>query len=286
VIARLALAVVLSVALCDGAAGASPKRSVPSVGHAIVIVFENKEYSDVLNSDAAPTFAAMGRRYALLTGYHGVSHPSLPNYLALVSGSTHGIRTDCTECTVKGPNLADLVEASGRTWRAYEQGLPRAGFTGASAGRYVKKHNPFLYFRDVSENHARLQRIVPLPRFTQDERAGTLPDFALVVPDLCNDMHDCSVATGDRWLRSFLRPLLQRPKTDGIAIFVIFDEGSSNAHGGGHVPALVLGPLVRPHSVVATTLDHYDLLRTIEDAWGLPRLGRSATATPITGVWR
>jgi phosphatidylinositol-3-phosphatase len=285
VIERLVLAVVVSTVLGAGAAGASRQTAVPVFGHAIVIVLENKEYSDVLGSSAAPTFAALGRRYAQLTGYYGVGHPSLPNYLALVSGSTQGITSDCTECAVTGPNLADTLEAAGKTWKAYEEGLPRAGFAGADAGRYAKKHNPFLYFRDVSASAARLRRIVPLLRFAHDERTGTLPDFALVVPDLCHDMHDCSIATGDHWLRSFLLPLFRSPPTR-TAIFVVFDEGSSDAHGGGHVPALVLGPLVRPHSAVPTTLDHYSLLRTIEDAWGLPRLGRSATATPITGIWR
>jgi hypothetical protein len=285
VIARLALVVGLSVVVCEGAAGAS-RQPVPAFAHAIVIVLENKEYSDVLGSSAAPTFATLSRRYARLIGYYGVSHPSLPNYLALVSGSTHGITSDCTACKVTGLNLADTLEAAGKTWKAYEEGLPQAGFTGAYAGRYAKKHNPFLYFRDVSENPARLGRIVPLVRFAQDERAGTLPDFSLVVPDLCHDMHDCSVAAGDRWLRSFVRPLLRSARTDRIAIFVIFDEGSTNAHGGGHVPALVLGPLVRPHAVLSAAVDHYSLLRTIEDAWDLPRLGRSATAAPITGIWR
>ena len=138
----------------------------------------------------------------------------------------------------------------------------------------------------MSESHTRLERIVPLARFARDDRAGTLPDFSLVVPDLCHDMHDCSVATGDRWLGS-LRATVAAGFTDHrLAIFVVFDEGSTNAHGGGHVPALVLGPLVRPHAVTSATLDHYSLLRTIEDAWGLPRLGRSRTAAPITGIWR
>ncbi len=259
---------------------------MPAFGHAIVIVLENKEYSDVLGSSEAPASATLSRRYAQLTRYYGVSHPSLPNYLALVSGSTHAITSDCTDCTVTGPNLADTLEAAGKTWKAYAEGLPRAGYTAAFFGRYAKKHNPFLYFRDVSESHTRLERIVPLARFARDDRAGTLPDFSLVVPDLCHDMHDCSVATGDRWLGSFVRPLLRGSRTDRLAIFVVFDEGSTNAHGGGHVPALVLGPLVRPHAVTSATLDHYSLLRTIEDAWGLPRLGRSRTAAPITGIWR
>ncbi len=267
-------------------AGGVAASSVPAFRHVIVIVFENHETQDVLGNGDAPTFDALGRRYASLTRYFGVSHPSLPNYLALVSGSTQGITSDCTDCLVRARNLADTLDTAGKTWKTYAEGLPAPGFTGAYAGRYAKKHNPLLYFRDVVDSPSRLRRIVPLSRFGVDLRARALPNFALVVPDLCHDMHDCSVATGDRWLSGFLRPLLHARQLASSAIFVIFDEGSSGSHGGGHVPALVLGPLVRAGSTDAAVLDHASLLRTIEDAWHLPYLGTTATSRPIAGIWR
>lgn len=267
-------------------AGGGAGSSVPRFRHAIVIVFENHEAQDVLGNGSAPTFDALGRRYASLTRYFGVSHPSLPNYLSLVSGSTQGITNDSTDCLVSARNLADTLDAAGKTWKTYAEGLPAPGFTGGYAGRYAKKHNPLLYFRDIVNNPTRLRRVVPLSRFQADLRARSLPNFALVVPDLCHDMHDCSVATGDRWLSGFLRPLLSSPQLALSAIFVVFDEGSSDSHGGGHVPALVLGPLVRSGSTNPALLDHTSLLRTIEDAWHLPYLGTTARATPITGIWR
>ena len=144
----------------------------------------------------------------------------------------------------------------------------------------AKKHAPFLYFRDVVDASARLDRVVPLARMPADVRAGTLPDFALVVPDLCHSMHDCSVAVGDSWLRSTLPPLLKLPDS---VVFVLFDEGSSNVRGGGHTAALALGTAVRPATRFTKVTSHYGLLRTIEAAWGLSLLGRSATAGPITG---
>jgi hypothetical protein len=260
--------------------------AVPVFRHAIVIVFENHETQAVNGTGDAPTFDALGRAYARLTRYYGVTHPSLPNYLTLVSGSAQGITTDCTDCAVNARNLADTLEAAGKTWKTYAEGLPTPGFTGSRAGKYVKRHDPFLYFEDVVGDPARLSRVVPLSGFRADLRANMLPDFSLVVPDVCHDMHDCSVATGDRWLSSFVRPLLRSPKLAASAIFVIFDEGSSENHGGGHVPALVLGPLVRPGSSDRATLDHVSLLRTIEDAWGLPYLAPTAAARPITGIWR
>jgi phosphoesterase family protein len=141
-----------------------------------------------------------------------------------------------------------------------------------------------LYFRDVIARPARLRRIVPLSHFARDLAAGMLPDFSLVVPDLCHDMHDCPVATGDAWLRRFLRPLLGGGALRDGVVFVVFDE--DDGAGGDHVAALALGPLVRPGSSSRQRLDHYALLRTIEDGLGLPRLGRSASGRAITGIWR
>jgi phospholipase C len=252
---------------------------VPQFAHVVVIVFENKEEQQVVGARAAPTFTRLARAYARLRDDHGVAHPSLPNYLALVSGATHGIRTDCTSCSVSARNLADTLEQAGRTWKTYAEGLPRPGFTGASAGRYAKKHDPFLYFRDVAGSPARRRNVVPLTQLAADLQAQQLPDFALVIPDMCHSMHDCSVRTGDRWLARTIPPLLSVPET---AIFVTFDEGAAL----NHVPALVLGTAVKPHTTFARRTNHYGLLRTIEDAWELPLLGASARATPITGIWR
>jgi acid phosphatase len=262
---------------------AAGRRALPAFGHVVVIVFENKDQGEVLGNAAAPTFNSLASRYARLTRYRGVTHPSLPNYLALVSGSTHGIASDCTSCLVSGRSLADTLESAGRTWKTYAEGLPSPGFTGAGAGLYAKKHDPFLYFRDVVSRRSRLRRIVPLSQLAKDLASRRVPDFALVVPNLCHDMHDCSVRVGDRWLRGFLPPLLRNPQLADSVVFVVFDESDSAAP---EVPALALGPLVRPHSRFARPISHYGLLRTIEDAWGLPRLAGSASATPITGIWR
>src|SRR5262249_3116062 len=150
-----------------------------------------------------------------------------PNYIALVSGSTQGVTSDCTSCQVDAPNLADTLEHAGKTWPTYAEGLPRAGFTGAWAGRYAKEHDPFLYCSDFLSRPDRRTRIVPLGLFARDLETDRLPDFSLVVPDLCHDMHDCSVATGDHWLRSLLHPLLNDPALRDGVVFVVFDEGSS-----------------------------------------------------------
>jgi hypothetical protein len=272
--------------VAGAAAAMEPQRTVPEARKVVVIVFENKSPAQVIGSDQAPSFDRLAQRYATLSDYRGVAHPSLPNYLALVSGSTQGVTSDCTSCRVRARNLADTLEAAGKTWKTYAEGLPRTGFTGSWAGRYAKKHNPFLYFEDVLSSRQRLRRIVPLTSFGLDLKAHELPDYSLVVPDLCHDMHDCSVATGDAWLHGFLTPLLASGELADGVVFVVFDEGTGRAGGGGRVPALVIGPLVRPGSRARGPLDHYSLLRTVEDIWDLPRLGRSRVAFPITGIWR
>lgn len=287
-IATAALACVLSLAgLASASREQAPTRSaLPALDRVVLVVLENKEFGQVIGSPDAPTFARLARRYALLTGYRAVAHPSLPNYLALVSGSTQGVTSDCTSCSVAAPNLADTLERSGKTWKTYAEGLPYPGFTGAWSGRYAKKHDPLLYFDDVRTRPDRLRRVVPLTQFARDLSTGRLPSLSLVVPDLCHDMHDCSVAAGDEWLGAFLRPLLGSSALRRGVILVVFDEGQGSAGGGGHVPALVLGPLVRAGARSSALVDHYGLLRAIEDGLGLPRLGRSRTARPITGIWR
>jgi phosphatidylinositol-3-phosphatase len=252
------------VAGCGGSVAAPvPKTGPPSVRlpnfkHVVVVVFENHEASSIAGSSDAPTFNALARRYARLTNYDAVAHPSLPNYLALVSGSTQGISSDCTDCVVGARSLADTLEAVGKTWKTYAEDLPYPGFTGGSDGRYAKKHDPFLYFRDVADSRARRDRVVPFRQLGRDLTEHRLPDFSLVIPNLCNDMHDCSVATGDAWLKAHVVPLLHSPELRGGVVFVIFDEGTSDPGGGGR----------------------------IEDAWGLPRIGLSRKDTPIGGIWR
>jgi acid phosphatase len=277
------------VAFTTGAVGSTVNAArVPTFKRVIIVVFENKSYEEVVGNPSAPTFDLLSRRYALLTQYFAVAHPSLPNYLALVSGKTQGVTENCFDCIFSARNLADTIEASGRTWKTYAEDLPAPGFTGSTSGGYSKHHNPLLYFSNVLSQPKRLGRIVPYPQFQRDLSRRRLPDFSLVVPNACNSTHDCSIDEGDNWLGAFLKPLLGSPQMANGVVFVSFDEAerSDTAGGGGRVATLVLGPLVRPGARSAARLTHYSLLRTIEDGWRLPHLGKAASATPIGGIWR
>ena len=284
--ALFVVSIVLTAVTAVSCGGSSATRTpLPRFEHVIVVVLENKSKSNVLGSDEAPNFNGFAKRYAEFSQYDGVAHPSLPNYLALVSGSTHGITSDCTTCIVSARNLADTLEQAHLSWKAYAEGIPRPGFTGGFAGRYAKKHVPFLYFRDIVSKPSRLRRVVPLRQFYADLASGSLPSFSLVVPNLCHDMHDCSVETGDRWLEGFVSPLLRNPELAHSVVFVVTDEPETSQPTTA-VPAMALGPLVKPGARFSARTSHYGLLRTIEDSWGLPRLGQSAQVKPITGIWR
>ena len=261
-LALLVLAAALAAAVPAGAAA----PVVPRLDHVVVIVFENHERDAVLGSGSAPTFDRLAARYADLANYHALTHPSLPNYLALVSGSTQGITDDCTSCAAHGPSIGTLLTRAHRSWGGYAEGYP-------SSPRFAKKHMPFLYFAG-QETH-----VHPLTAFS----ARAAPAFAFVVPDLCSDAHDCPVSTADSWLARFVPPLLRLPRT---AVFVIFDEGSTGEGGGGHVAAIALGTAIRSHVHSEQPSGHYELLRTIEDALALPHLGASAHAQPLKGIWR
>ena len=244
----------------------APAERIPRLAHVVLVVFENHERNAIVGSAAAPTFTRLASRYAQATAYDAVAHPSLPNYLALVSGSTHGVTDDCTDCPQSGSTIGNQLSANHRRWEAYAEGYPRSS-------RFAKKHVPFLYFPGGASH------VLPLQRF--DPRR--LPAYALVIPDLCHDMHDCPVSTGDHWLRGFIAPLMTSQDT---AVFIVFDEGTSDRGGGGNVVLIVAGTAVRRHTTFAAATTHYGLLRTIETALQLPPLGHARTATPLTGIWR
>jgi len=275
------------IALAHDGGGGSPSPRLP-VGHVarrshvVVLVMENKERSSVIGSAGARYLTGLARRSGQALNAFGVRHPSLPNYVALVSGSTQGIASDCTSCRADAPNLAGQLERAHRTWKAYLEGLPAPCARPAGAGRYAKKHDPFAYDDAIARDTARCRRRVPLSRLAGDVRRDRLPDFAFIAPDLCHDTHDCSVAAGDRFLSRLVPGLVPALGPHGFLV-ITYDEGSSDAAccgdpGGGRIPTVVAGPDVRPGAVMRLPLDHYGILRSVETAFGLPRLGAARSA--------
>jgi hypothetical protein len=262
----------------------SPRAALPGgpPAHIAVVVMENEEYANIVGARSIPFISRLARRYALARRMYAITHPSLPNYLALTGGSTLGIDSDCTGCSVHASSLVDQLERAGISWRAYMEGLPRPCFTGAGAGEYAKKHNPFAYYTSVARDPARCRQIVPLTRLFADERARSLPRFIWITPNLCHDMHDCDPATGDRFLARLVPLLLGALGRRGL-LFITWDEGKSDdgccrLAAGGHIVTILAGPGSRPGARLNTPADHYSVLQTIEDLLGLPRLRAAACA--------
>jgi hypothetical protein len=281
----LALAVLLT-ACGQTQPGPSPRLDAASLphsrsSHVVVIAMENKEASDVIGNSAAPYINGLAKRYGLATQSYGVTHPSLPNYLALTSGSTQGVSSDCTACHFAARNLIDQLSGAQISWRAYLEGYPGRCSTTAGVGGYAKKHDPFIYYDDVSRSPQRCRRLVGLPALGGDLRAGRLPTFVWLTPNLCDDTHDCGLGSGDQFLSRWVPALLAELGPHGLLV-ITWDEGTtdagccSGAAAGGRITTVVAGPDVRHGARDAVAVDHYGVLRTIEDALGLPALGAAA----------
>ena len=263
----------------------APKPLVPDFEHIAIIMFENKEFGSVIGNSDMPNYNQLARDYTLLTQYYAVTHPSLPNYLALMGGDTFGIDRNCNDCFIDEPSLPDLIEASGRTWKTYQEDMPSPCFLG-DTDKYVQKHNPFVFFDNIRLNQARCeQSVVPLTTLQSDIETNSLPNFFFIMSNLCNSSHDCPLATSDAWLTNLLAELV--PALDATAepyvIFMLFEEGQGNhsccglpESAGGRVPFVIYSPLVKNGFEDATPYTHYSLLKTISQAWGLPYLGHAA----------
>lgn len=260
----------------DPPSGSGPPTGATAPAHVLVVVFENKDASDVLGSDAAPYLNGLAGQGRALTNAHGEAHPSQPNYMALFSGSTHGITDDSCPISVQGANLAGQLLAAGQTFVGYSEDLPAGGFTGCSAGDYARKHNPWV-------NFASLPASVNQPLSALPADYAKLPTVAFVIPNLCNDMHDCSVTTGDQWAKQHLSGYVAWARTHNSLLLVSFDEDEGSS--ANHIPSMVIGPMVQP-GTSDQWVDHYNILRTLDDMYGLPPLGEAATSKPIQGIWR
>lgn len=257
------------------AASGSTGTGLPRPAHVVVVVEENHSPGYVFGS-SAPYLTALARQGATFTNSYGVGRPSEPNYLGLFSGSTHGLTDDSCPHTYSSTNLGAQLAAAGLSFTGYAESMPGPGYTGCYSGDYARKHAPWVNFTNVPASGNQ-----PFTSFPSDH--ALLPTVSFVVPNLCNDMHDCPVATGDAWLRTYLGGYVNWAAANNSLLIVTFDEGEGG--GPNQVPTVFVGPMVRP-GTVSTTINHYTVLRTIEAMYGLPCAGQACAATPITGIWR
>ncbi len=258
--------------------------SVPSLDHVFVIVMENALYGEVIGNSGAPYLNSLAATNGLATHYSGVGHPSLPNYLSLTGASTFGITSDCTTCWIASSNIADLVEAGGRTWKAYEESMPSACFIGDSYP-YMQKHDPFIYYNDIRTNTSRCQsHVVPFTRLATDlQSAATTPNYAFITPNMCDDMHDCTIASGDSWLQRQVPAILNSPAftQQRSVLAVTWDESDSTT--SNQVATILAGSGIAAGTTSSNSYDHYSLLHTFESALGLGSLNGTDSSAPLMG---
>jgi hypothetical protein len=348
-----AIAAAAGVAIGPAASSATTSAgdgTMPALDHVFVIMLENHSKSSVLGDPNAPFINQLASTYAVAGNYYGVTHPSEPNYVAAISGSNWWTNTDDPANRFDHRNLVDELEAHHKTWDAYMEAMPSAGYLGdqwpSNTALYASKHDPFVLFDDIRDDPARLAHVKPYTDLATDLNSGNPPDFVWISPDQCNDMHggvyvsvpghpetpcpygntkdDANDAAlkqkADAFVKQAVTTIMSsRAWTGNSAIFITTDEddftGNSatdgwesadgccdspvvpandpdvpgwqgGVYGGGLVPAVIVTTHGKRGGYTSDTpYNHYSLLRTIEDAWGLPRLGHSRTGTPIGGIW-
>jgi hypothetical protein len=261
-----------------------PAQSV-HFGHVFVVVEENQSYANVVASPSMPYFNSLANRYGLATNYFANGHPSIPNYFELTTGQTLTIIDALTPdlFAVSDDNAVRELIASGKTWKSYAENLPAVGYTGGDSGNYAVRHNPLAYMTDVQNDPAQSKNLVPFSQFAGDLATGNLPDYSFIVPNLCNDAHDCPLTTADNWLKSNLETLIQSPafQKDGLLI-VVFDEADTLdfTAGGGHVAAVIVSPLAKRGYKSIAFYQHQSTLRLTLEGLGVTKLPGDAATAP------
>ncbi len=302
--ARISLLAATAMIACGTAAASA--QTVPHYDHIFVIIFENQEYSQIIGSKYAPHLNAIASTYGSATSYFGATHPSEPNYVAMIGGSYHGINDDdfYTDWLIKGNNLAAQITAAGLSWKGYFEDMPYSGYVGTCAplatcskgsrenpsyDLYGSKHNGFINFLTVLLDKEERRKMVPIKQLAADLGANTVPNFSVIVPNQCNDMHGGASACqntvnaalifeGDLVASEYVSQIMSAPvwKQGNNAIVITFDEGNSNLGccdanpGGGHIYTTVITNNGPRGFQDPTPYNHYSLTATVEAAFGLP----------------
>ncbi len=250
-------------------------EALPRPDHVVIVIEENRTYAQIIGNDEAPYINILAQRGMVFTQSYAVTHPSQPNYLVLFSGSTHGVTSDACPLELSGDNLAAALLSRGLTFASYSESMPEAGFEGCVHDEYWRKHNPVANWKELAAYN------LPFSAFPAD--FDKLPTVALVVPDQRNDMHDGTIRAADAWLARNMSAYAQWAKEHNSLLIVTWDEDYGSREN--QIATIMVGAMVK-HGTSAQRIDHYNLLRTIEQMYRLPYLNESAQAAPITGVWK
>jgi phosphatidylinositol-3-phosphatase len=271
---RLGIVYVCSViaALAAARAGAM----APHASNVVVVILENRSYERIIGAPEAPYInGTLVPKAALMTNSHAITHPSEPNYLALFSGSTQGVTNDSCPHVMHARNAgAELIEA-GKTFSGYSESMPKDGYEGCFSGQYARKHNPWVNFTNVPS----------AANLVYTSFVAPPPTLAIVIPNLCNDMHDCSTRAGDAWLAKNVPAILRYNEAHDGLFILTWDEAEPDAGGRNRIATLLIGPMIRPGKY-DQRVTHYSVLHTIEAIVGIPCTNDACRAPVLEEIWR
>lgn len=255
--------------------------ALPQPAHIVIVVEENRSEATIVGTKSAPFLTALAANGANMVQSFAETHPSEPNYLAMFAGNTFGVTSD--QCPVNAgaaPNVASELLAAGYTFAGFAEGLPAVGSPVCSAGKYARKHVPWANFTNVPPATS-----LPFSAFPMGNYAS-LPTVSFVIPNNDDNMHDGSIAQADTWLNRNLSGYANWAMANNSLLIVTWDEDdhSSPAGGRNQIPTMIYGAQVRP-GPYSEQINHYTLLSTIEQMYGLPKTGYAAAAAPITDIW-
>lgn len=283
-----AAALLTSLALLTAGGQAASAHTAADAGRApttvtkvLVFVVENHSLQQVRKG--MPWVSDLADQYAYATGYHAITHPSLPNYLAMAGGSTFGITDDDPPAyhPLRGSSVFGRALAAGQTATTYAEGMT-SNCRLSNVGNYAVRHNPWTYFK--AERAACRAHDVPLSQLAGDIDAGDLPNVGMVIPDVCNDAHDCSLSTADDWLQTEVGAVLAGPDfaSGDLAVVITADE-DDRAHGNQVLTVVAQSDL--SHVVVKKPLTHYALTRALAEVGGAKAPGHGASARSLLAAF-
>jgi len=247
-----------------------------------VVVEENTNYATVIGNSSMPYLNGLAQQYGLATQYYADTHPSIGNYFMLTVGNVVTNNDSYSGPLVTQDNVVRELLRAGKTWKSYAESIPRVGYTGPDVGQYARRHNTLALVSDVASDSTQVKRLVPFSQFATDLTNNTLPNYAFIVPNLCNDAHDCALSTADSWLKTNIDPLIKSAQfqRDGLLIIVFDESASDNTSGGGRVTWVVVSATAKRGYRSTTHYQHESTLRLSLRALGVTTFPNQAAGAP------